>query len=666
MTLPKGAVAGDKITVKDQNGKEYPHTLTQADITAGKVTVQVDKPPHDTELKVTATIENAGGVSEESAPDQAVIDEQGPSVSVHIENGKVTFTFSEPVLGFDESDILISGGQLVPGSLKQNPDGTWTAEITGTTPGKTVTVDVTEGSYTDTAGNAGSTGTDEDISIKINSIYPDTVGGGSVVTGITKPGNEVTLKVPGSDQEYTVIAGSDGKWSITTDTPLKDGDQITVTTPNADQTAADSVPLPFVSIDVVSGDDFINEGELKAPGFIDEQGRITITGKVSNPSADMTITFNGKTYSGNNVTVSPDGTWSIKVPVEDVNLNGKNDVTAGGVVTDSTGQTFPSNDASSVVGTDTTPPKVQVDVTPDGKITIQFDKDVDPSSIETGKITITDKNGNPITVTLTPSQDGLTFTGQVPEGVDSTVTVTVPGGSYNDINGNKGEPGQDKADVDTDAPQVTVDIDPNGNITITYPDDVDPSTIETDKITITDKDGNPITVTLTPGSDGLTFTGKVPDGVDSTVTVTVPNGSYQDITGNPGGPGTDSETVDTKAPALVVTLNPDGTVRFEFSEVVKGFTSEDILVGGANLIPGSLVDLGNGVWTAKLDSMPTDGTTAQVTVKDNTYTDLNGNKGSGDSDEVITIKINSVTPNSQGGTTVEGMNRTGFIGDFFI
>ena len=109
----------------------------------------------------------------------------------------------------------------------------------------------------------------------------------------------------------------------------------------------------------------------------------------------------------------------------------------------------------------------------------------------------------------------------------------------------------------------------------------------------------------------------------------------------------------------MVTLNPDGTVRFEFSEVVKGFTSEDILVGGANLIPGSLVDLGDGVWTAKLDNMPTDGTTAQVTVKDNTYTDLNGNKGSGDSDEVITIKINSVTPNSQGGTTVEGTTEPG-------
>ncbi|WP_372403394.1 Ig-like domain-containing protein [Acinetobacter piscicola] len=674
VTIPTGAVTGDIITLKDQSGKAYTHTLTQADIDAGKITVQVDKPAEGTELKVTATITNEGGTSAESVPDQAVIHETAPSVQVEIEadyatgKGKVTFTFSEDIDDFDINDIVINGGKIDPDSLVKNPDGTYSATLSDLKKGTAVEVSVKDGSYTDQAGNAGIEGSDEDVSVKVTAIKPDTVGGGSIVTGVTKPNTEVTLKDPATGKTYTTTSNPDGTWSMTTTDPLQDGSSITVTVPNPDssnpdQSASDEVPLPFVSIDIVGGDNFINEEELVE--LTDPAtGTVKITGTVSNPTADMTITFNGKKYSGIDVKVNADGTWEINVPVEDINLNGKNTITAKGQVTDSTGTVFPSNDAENQVGTDTTPPNVSVSISPEGKITIAYDPDVDPSSIETGKITVIDQDGNPVTVTLTPSEDGLTFTGQVPNGFDGKITVTVPDGSYQDLNGNQGNPDQESKAVDTQPPQVIVNIDPNGNITVTFDPDVDPSTIDpntdfviTDKDgnPLKDKDGNPVTVPLLTSTDGgITWTGKIPEGVEGGVSVTVPEGSYQDKTGNEGGKGTDTENVDTLAPKLTVTIDADGTVHFDFSEVVKGFTSEDILVAGSKLVPGSLTDLGNGKWTAKLDSMPKDGTTVEVTVKDDTYTDLTNNLGSGHQDQVITIKIDSVKPNTDGNAIISG------------
>lgn len=77
-------------------------------------------------------------------------------------------------------------------------------------------------------------------------------------------------------------------------------------------------------------------------------------------------------------TILPNGTWEIKVPVAEVDVNGQNNITAQGVVTDSQGTKFPSNEADRDVGADTTPPTVQIDIDDEGKITIQYDADVDP------------------------------------------------------------------------------------------------------------------------------------------------------------------------------------------------------------------------------------------------------------------------------------------------
>ncbi|WP_253257067.1 Ig-like domain-containing protein, partial [Microcystis aeruginosa] len=67
--------------------------------------------------------------------------------------------------------------------------------------------------------------------------------------------------------------------------------------------------------------------------------------------------------------------------------------------------------------------------------------------------------------------------------------------------------------------------------------------------------------------------------------------SYSDLVGNNGGAGTDTVTIDTLNPTLVLdivnaSLN-DGTnsslVSFEFSEDVTGFDDSDVNVSGGTL-----------------------------------------------------------------------------------
>ena len=68
---------------------------------------------------------------------------------------------------------------------------------------------------------------------------------------------------------------------------------------------------------------------------------------------------------------------------------------------------------------------------------------------------------------------------------------------------------------------------------VSFPADVHPATVDPSDVVIT-LDGQPLTIELTPSTDGLTLTGKVPAGTDGIVLVQVPADSYADVAGNPG------------------------------------------------------------------------------------------------------------------------------------
>ncbi|WP_165383077.1 Ig-like domain-containing protein, partial [Acinetobacter sp. WCHAc060033] len=69
------------------------------------------------------------------------------------------------------------------------------------------------------------------------------------------------------------------------------------------------------------------------------------------------------------------------------------------------------------------------------------------------------------------------------------------------------------------------------------------------------------------------------------------------------------------------------TVTFKFSEAVTGFEASDITVAGGSLTGLSSTD--KITWTATFTQTGTD--TPKISVADNSYTDVAGNQGSGDS-----------------------------------
>ena len=251
--LPEGTKAGDIVTVKDQTGKEYPHTVTVDEATAGKSTVAVDRPAEGSELKVTATVTNGGGTSPSSDADSAVVDtttSAGEPELVKGVDGNDTITTKvdpEDVISKDDIKLVDKDGNEIPDTtVTLEEDGTVT--ITGKDIPEDAKVQVT-----DKAGNTDSQPLSYLASDDFNEMAEDsgTISGtvftndklGSIVTGFVingtsyNAGQEATIADVGK-----VTIAADGKYSFT---PVKDysGDVPAITYTVSNDSKVDSANL---------------------------------------------------------------------------------------------------------------------------------------------------------------------------------------------------------------------------------------------------------------------------------------------------------------------------------------------------------------------------------------------------------------------------------------
>ena len=201
--------------------------------------------------------------------------------------------------------------------------------------------------------------------------------------------------------------------------------------------------------------------------------------------------------------------------------------------------------------------------------------------------------------------------------------------------------GTDGFVVDTLAPAPVITIDPVTNaITIDFGEAVnavDGSPLTADALEGLLDIANGTLTDLVDNGDG-SFSGTLVPAADfeGDVVVNVPAGIVTDVAGNANLTATESLTVDTLAPGLVITaLDPaltateSTTISFTFSEAVSGFDIDDITpVGGtlSNLVQSTT---NPNVWTATFTQ---DGTLTapSISVADVAYTDLAGNLGKGD------------------------------------
>ncbi|AOA59320.1 hypothetical protein BFG52_13780 [Acinetobacter larvae] len=478
------------------------------------------------EVKVTAT-DAAGNTSPETV---AIVDATAPTAPL-IDPVNAT----DPITGTAEpgSTVTVTYPDGSTEDVVAGPDGSWTV----VNPGNLVDGDEVKATATDAAGN-----TSPETVATVDAVAPaapliDPVNATDPITGTAEPGSTVTVTYPDGSTE-DVVAGPDGSWTVVNPGNLGDGDEVKATATDA---AGNTSPETVATVDAVAP---------TAPLVDPVNATDPITG-TAEPGSTVTVTYpDGSTED---VVAGPDGSWTVPNPG---NLSDGDEVKA--TATDAAGNTSPEtvatvdavapaaplinpvNATDPITGTAepgstvtvTYPDGSSVDtlVNPDGTWSVS-----NPGNLVDGdevKATATDAAGNtspetvatvdavaPAAPLVDPVNATDSITGTAEPG--STVTVTYPDGSTEDVvagpDGSWTVPNPGNLG-DGDEVKVTA-TDAAGNTsseTVATVDAVAPAAPLVDPVNATD----PITGTAEPGS---------------TVTVTYPDGSTEDVVAGPDG-----------------------------------------------------------------------------------------------------------------------------------
>ncbi|ETR51285.1 group 3 Ig-like protein [Acinetobacter baumannii UH9907] len=566
-----------------------------------------------------------------------------------------------------------------------NGDGTWTlADNTLPTLADgphTITV-----TATDAAGNVGN----DTAVVTIDTVAPnapvlDPINATDPVSGQAEPGSTVTVTYP-DGTTATVVAGTDGSWSVPNPGNLVDGDTVTATA--TDPAGNTSLPgTGTVSADitapVVALDDVLTNDSTPA-----------LTGTVNDPTATVVVNVDGVDYPAVN---NGDGTWTLADNTLPTLADGPHTITV--TATDAAGNV--GNDTA-VVTIDTVAPNAPV---------------LDPINA-TDPVSGQAEPGSTVTVTY---PDGTTAT--VVAGTDGSWSVPNPGNlvdgdtvtaTATDPAGNTSLPGTGTVSADITAPVVALDDvltndstpaltgtvnDPtatvvvnvdgvdypavnNGDGTWTLADNTLPTLADgphTITVTATDAAGNvgndtavvtidtvapnapvldpinatdPVSVQAEPGS---TVTVTYPDGTTATV-VAGPDGSWSvpnpgnlvdgdtvtatatDPAGNTSLPGTGTVSADITAPVVAL----DDVLTNDSTPALTGTVNDPTATVVVNVdgVDYPAVNNGDGTWTLADNTLPalTDGPHT-ITV---TATDAAGNVGN----DTAVVTIDTVAPNA--------------------
>ncbi|MCO9068412.1 Ig-like domain-containing protein, partial [Acinetobacter baumannii] len=385
-----------------------------------------------------------------SLPGTAFVDAVGPNTdgvnftvdSVTADNvinaseasGNVTVTGVLKNVPADAANTVVTvviNGQTYTATV-DNAAGTWTVSVPGSDlaadADQTIDAKVT---FTDAAGNSSSVNDTQTYTIDTtapNAPVLDPINATDPVSGQAEPGSTVTVTYP-DGTTATVVAGTDGSWSVPNPGNLVDGDTVTATA--TDPAGNTSLPgTGTVSADitapVVALDDVLTNDSTPA-----------LTGTVNDPTATVVVNVDGVDYPAVN---NGDGTWTLADNTLPTLADGPHTITV--TATDAAGNV--GNDTA-VVTIDTVAPNAPV---------------LDPINA-TDPVSGQAEPGSTVTVTY---PDGTTAT--VVAGTDGSWSVPNPGNlvdgdtvtaTATDPAGNTSLPGTGTVSADITAPVVALD-----------------------------------------------------------------------------------------------------------------------------------------------------------------------------------------------------------------
>ncbi|MEW0938118.1 BapA/Bap/LapF family large adhesin [Acinetobacter baumannii] len=540
-----------------------------------------------------------------------------------------------------------------------NGDGTWTlADNTLPTLADgphTITV-----TATDAAGNVGN----DTAVVTIDTVAPnapvlDPINATDPVSGQAEPGSTVTVTYP-DGTTATVVAGTDGSWSVPNPGNLVDGDTVTATA--TDPAGNTSLPgTGTVSADitapVVALDDVLTNDSTPA-----------LSGTVNDPTATVVVNVDGVDYPAVN---NGDGTWTLADNTLPTLADGPHTITV--TATDAAGNV--GNDTA-VVTIDTSLPVVSLDDLTTNDTTPALTGAIDDP---TATVVV---NVDGIDYPATNNGDG-TWTladNTLPALIDGPHTVTV---TATDPAGNTA----------TDTATLTIDTVPADLIgAITIPEDLNGDGILNADELGTDGSFN-AQVALGPDAldgtvvnvNGTNYTVTAADLANGYITAAIPvtgegpvaiHAEAVDAQGNVDVADADvTVTVDTVPADLIgaITipedLNGDGILNADELGTDGSFNAQVAL--GPDALDGTVVnvngtnytvtaaDLANGYITATLDATAADPVTGQIVIHAEAV-DAQGNVDVADAD--VTVTVDTVPADLIGAITIpEDLNGDGIL-----
>ena len=567
-----------------------------------------------------------------------VITEVGEGTSVVKGTGVAGATVTVTLPNGDEKTALVSG------------DGAWSVDTTAPL-GKGQSISARQKEVNKTISNdiSATVVANAGLELSKSAIVDAIIEGATTITGKGENGSTINVTLPNGTVKTTTV--TDGRWTVTLESPVAKGDNILVS-----QTQPNKATSPSVSATAVPT---ITKGDKGEDGAAGQNGQNGRDGKdILNGTSDPTSETGkeGDKYvntTTGDIFVKKNGQWeregNLKGPKGDKGedgatgaagqngqngrdgkdiLNGTSDPTSetgkegDKYVNTTTGDIFakkngqweregnlkgPKGDKgeAGTNGVDGKSPVITMTDNGDG----------------THSIIIRNPDGSESTTKVKDGKDGKTATITTTENPDGSHTITVinPDGTSKEIIVKNGKDGK--------TPKVEVTDNGNGTHTVKV---TDGEGNVTSAIIKDGKDGKSATATTTENPDGShTVTITNPDGTTNnfivkngrdgvdgrTPTATVRNnndGSHTIVITNPDGVTTETTIRDGQSPKITITDEQNGTHKITVLNG-DGTTTETIIKDGKSPV-ATVTDNHDGTYTIRVENG--NGTVSETTVRD--------------------------------------------------